>query len=111
MVKVAHRTPLKTHRLTTRWPRDEEPGTTSESDTTAVPVPPQTNHDDLAKRILHRIESRLPNRIRNLVVSAEDNAIVISGQCSTFYTKQIAQHTAMGALEYEKLINNIDVCS
>ncbi len=63
----------------------------------------------LIHRILQRIESRLPGRIRQLSVYSAENAIVLSGHCSTYYTKQVAQHTAMGVLEYERLINNIDV--
>lgn len=65
---------------------------------------------DLANLILNRIESRLPGRIRHLTVYTTANAVVLAGQCSTFYTKQLAQHAAMGVLEYERLINNIDVC-
>lgn len=65
----------------------------------------------LVHRILQRIESRLPGRVRQLSVYAAENAIVLSGQCNTYYTKQVAQHTAMGVLEYERLINNIDVYS
>ena len=65
----------------------------------------------LLVRILQRIESRLPGRIRQLSVYVAENAIVLSGCCSTYHTKQVAQHTAMGVLEYERLINNIDVCS
>ena len=63
----------------------------------------------LVHRILGRIESRLPGRIRQLAAYSTDNAIVLSGCCSTYYTKQVAQHTAMGVLEYDRLINNIDV--
>jgi len=75
------------------------------------PDMPQLEEDNeqLAARILARIESRLPCRIRQLTVYATDNAVVLAGQCSTYYTKQIAQHAAMGVLEYERLINNIDV--
>ena len=68
------------------------------------------DNEQLAARILARIESRLPRRIRQLTVYATDHAVIIAGQCSTYYTKQIAQHAAMGVLEYEQLINNIDVC-
>ncbi len=64
---------------------------------------------ELAKKILSRIESRLTGRIRHLTVYTSDNAVVLTGECSTFYTKQLAQHIAMGVLEYEQLINNIDV--
>lgn len=65
--------------------------------------------EKLAARIVQRIESRLPCRIRSLKVSVSQNAVILEGRCSTYYTKQIAQHTAMGALEYERLINNLEV--
>ena len=64
---------------------------------------------ELAENILTRIESRLAGRIRNLTVFSTDNAVVLTGECSTFYTKQLAQHIAMGVLEYEQLVNNIHV--
>ena len=64
---------------------------------------------ELAALIVRRIESRLPGRIRQLTVSMAESAVVLTGQCSTFYTKQVAQHAAMGVLEYEQLTNNIDV--
>ena len=69
----------------------------------------EAERKQLIHRILQRIESRLPGRIRQLAVYATENAIVLSGRCTTYYTKQVAQHTAMGVLEYERLINNIDV--
>jgi len=64
---------------------------------------------ELATHIISRIESRLPGRIRHLTVFTTENAVVLTGECCTFYTKQVAQHAAMGVLEYEQLINNIDV--
>ncbi len=69
----------------------------------------QQHNLELAKRILQRIELRLPGRIRDLTVYTTENAVVLAGKCSTFYSKQLAQHIAMGVIEYEQLINNIDV--
>lgn len=69
----------------------------------------ETDRQHLIPLILRRIETRLPGRIRQLAVCATENAIVLSGRCSTYYTKQVAQHAAMGVLEYEQLVNNIDV--
>ena len=69
----------------------------------------EAQRNQLLQKILIRIESRLPGRIRGLAVSASQNTIVLRGQCNTYYTKQVAQHTAMGVLEYERLINDIDV--
>jgi uncharacterized protein YgbK (DUF1537 family) len=76
---------------------------------TTVPTSAEARREQLVHRILQRIEHRLPGRIRQLAVYATEHAIVLSGRCSTYYTKQVAQHTAMGVLEYERLINNIDV--
>ena len=69
----------------------------------------EAQRDELVLKIFHRIESRLPGRIRGLKVVATNNAIVLRGQCSTYYPQQVAQHTANGVLEYERLVNNIDV--
>jgi hypothetical protein len=67
------------------------------------------HHQALEIAIFQRIESRLPGRVRNLIVRVFDDVVVLEGQCATFYTKQLAQHTAMGVLEDEHLENAIVV--
>jgi osmotically-inducible protein OsmY len=59
--------------------------------------------------IHQRIESRLIGRVRNLHVRAFEGIVVLEGECATFYTKQLAQHAAMGILEDEHLVNSIQV--
>ena len=59
--------------------------------------------------IRQRIESRLPGRVRNLCVRSFDALVILEGQCATYYTKQLAQHAAMGVLEEEHLENAIVV--
>ena len=59
--------------------------------------------------IQQRIESRLPGRVRNLLVRSFDNLVILEGQCATYYTKQLAQHAAMGILDDEQLENAIAV--
>src|SRR5437016_2068265 len=61
--------------------------------------------DERAKRqrylelaIRQRIESRLPGRVRNLVVRVIGDRVLIDGQCATYYSKQLAQHAALGVL-------------
>lgn len=63
----------------------------------------------LAQRICERIESRLPGRIQAFSVSVNKQAVVLHGNCQSYHTKQMAQHVAMGAINYEKLVNNISV--
>jgi hypothetical protein len=69
---------------------------------------------DIRRRALEiaihqRIETRLLGRVRNLHVHACDGIVILEGECATFYTKQLAQHTAMGILEDEHLENAIVV--
>ncbi len=68
-----------------------------------------TQHEALELAIRQRIESRLPGRVRNLAVRVCDDLVVLEGQCATFYTKQLAQHAAMGVLDDEHLENVIVV--
>jgi hypothetical protein len=63
----------------------------------------------LAIAIMQRIESRLPGRVRNLVVTILADTVMLEGQCATYYTKQLAQHAALGILEDEHLENAIVV--
>ena len=59
--------------------------------------------------IRQRIETRLNGRVRNLNVRASADLVILEGQCSTYYSKQLAQHAAMGILEDEHLENSIVV--
>jgi hypothetical protein len=63
----------------------------------------------LAIAIRQRIESRLVGRIRQLAVRIVGDTVVLEGNCSTYYSKQLAQHAALGVLESEHLENAIVV--
>ncbi len=75
------------------------------------PVPDDHDRRDRALEIAiqQRIESRLMGRVRDLLVRAFDGVVILEGECATYYTKQLAQHTAMGILEDEQLENEIVV--
>ena len=66
-------------------------------------------HRRLPEEISSRIHKRLPGRVHELVVRIEANTVVLEGHCATYYTKQLAQHAALGALEDEQLDNAIVV--
>jgi hypothetical protein len=95
------------------------PASVERSSRQAPPVPgceapPRSKHstesiERLAEVIRQRIETRLPGRIRNLAVRIEAETVMLEGQCATFYTKQLAQHAALGVLEDEHLENAIVV--
>jgi hypothetical protein len=63
----------------------------------------------LAIAIRQRIESRLAGRIHDLTVRIDEKSIVLEGRCATYYSKQLAQHAALGILEDEHLENAIIV--
>jgi hypothetical protein len=63
----------------------------------------------LAIAIRQRIESRLAGRVRNLAVRIIGRTIILEGQCSTYYSKQLAQHAALGVIQDEQLENAIVV--
>lgn len=69
------------------------------------------HHRALEIVIRQRIEIRLPGRVRNLQVRSSDGLVTLEGQCATYYTKQLAQHAAMGVLEEEKHLENAIVVS
>jgi hypothetical protein len=63
----------------------------------------------LAIAIRQRIETRLAGRVRDLAVRVHGETIVLEGRCATYYTKQLAQHAALGVLDGEPLENSIVV--
>ena len=79
-----------------------------------MPLQPTLSRFNRATRkldelIADRINARIGGRIRNLSVEIRGKTVRLLGECSTFYTKQLAQHAALGVLEDEKVINDISV--
>lgn len=64
---------------------------------------------DLEQLIHERIAARLGRRIRNLAVAVDRGVIHLAGQCSTYYTKQMAQQVTLGVVEDEVIENAIEV--
>ena len=70
---------------------------------------PAHDSPQLARLIEQRIMARTSGRIRSLQVTCQNGRVTIGGQCATFYTKQLAQHAAMGVIEDETVVNEITV--
>jgi hypothetical protein len=71
--------------------------------------PRSERYRQLAIAIRQRIETRLAGRVRDLAVRIRGETIVLEGRCATYYTKQLAQHAALGVLDGEPLENAIAV--
>jgi hypothetical protein len=89
-------------------------GFLSRDDTLPARLESSLVHSDEAHRMLElairqRIKQRLAGRVRNLEVRVFDGLVILEGECATYYTKQLAQHTALGILEDEHLENAIVV--
>lgn len=72
----------------------------------AFPQAPQS----LIARIEQSVHSRTGGRIRGLRVEIVDGEVVISGRTSTYYSKQLATHAVLSAVEDVSLTNEIEVC-
>lgn len=81
--------------------------TPSELEAPSQRIAPQG--EELAKTIETRIHSRLGSRVRELKVVVDGPWVILHGRCATYYTKQLAQHAALGVLEDEQLDNQIMV--
>ncbi len=47
--------------------------------------------------------------VKSLAVELCDGEVILTGRCRTYYTKQIAQHAAMGAADGWSVVNRIVV--
>lgn len=62
----------------------------------------------LVVRLKRLIASRTSGQVQGLVVEVVERGILLRGQCSTFYCKQLAQHAVMESTE-RSVINRIEV--
>ena len=50
-------------------------------------------------------------QLRRLIVIEDDTQVVITGQVSSYYLKQMAQETVRPLLGERTLLNHVEVCS
>ena len=48
--------------------------------------------------------------LRKLAVEEADDTVVISGNVSSYYLKQLAQETLRTAVGHRRLLNRVEVC-
>ncbi len=64
----------------------------------------------LAASIERAVWRETGGRVRNLRVSVNRQGVTLTGRCTTYYTKQQAQHAAMAFPGDHSLSNEIEVC-
>lgn len=66
-----------------------------------------------AERLTAKIEQAVWHAtaasVKNLRVELQNGEVILTGRCRTYYTKQIAQHAAMGSAVGWSVVNQIDV--
>ncbi len=63
----------------------------------------------LAASIERAVSRETCGGVRNLRVEVSDSGVLLTGRCTSYYTKQKAQHAAMGVSGSEELTNCIEV--
>ena len=76
----------------------------------AKPLAPPRDAALLAARIERAVQQETGRSVRNLNVEVSREGVVLTGFCSTYYCKQLAQHAAMIVARTADVINSIEVC-
>jgi osmotically-inducible protein OsmY len=63
----------------------------------------------LAASIERAVSRETCGGVRDLRVEVNTDGVLLTGRCHSFYTKQKAQHAAMGVSGLEDLTNSIEV--
>lgn len=65
--------------------------------------------DQLAERVERIVQAKTGGRIRGLRVRVDEGCVVVSGQTSTYYNKQLATHAIRNAVEDMSVQNEVEV--
>ena len=65
--------------------------------------------EELAASIEQAVQRETGRGVADLMVEVSPQGILLRGRCSTYYTKQLAQHAAMNTPGGDRLINSIEV--
>lgn len=78
---------------------------------TLADVLPETleEAEELAASIERAVQRETGRSVDDLTVEVSPQGILLKGRCTTYYTKQLAQHAAMSMPGGDRLINSIEV--
>lgn len=78
---------------------------------TLADVLPETleEAEELAASIEQAVQRETGRAVDDLTVEISPQGILLRGRCTTYYTKQLAQHAAMSMPGGDRLINSIEV--
>jgi hypothetical protein len=65
--------------------------------------------EELAASIEQAVQRETGRGVADLTVEVSPQGILLRGRCTTYYTKQLAQHAVMSMPGGDRLINSIEV--
>jgi|WetSurMetagenome_2_1015567.scaffolds.fasta_scaffold626990_1 hypothetical protein len=65
--------------------------------------------EELAASIEQAVQRETGRGVADLAVEVSSLGVQLRGRCTTYYTKQLAQHAAMSMPGGDRLINSIEV--
>ena len=65
--------------------------------------------EELATSIEKAVQIETGRGVADLTVEVSPQGILLRGHCTTYYTKQLAQHAAMNIPGGDRLVNSIEV--
>ncbi|MDZ7617895.1 MAG: BON domain-containing protein [Patescibacteria group bacterium] len=65
----------------------------------------------LVASIERAVHEETGRAVRDLSVKVSEEGVLLRGRCSSYYTKQLAQHAAMATPGGDAVTNEIEVCS
>jgi osmotically-inducible protein OsmY len=86
-------------------------GIRADADDMFADVLPETleEAEELAASIERAVQSETSRGVADLTVEISPQGVLLRGHCSTYYTKQLAQHAAMSIQGAGQLTNRIEV--
>lgn len=69
----------------------------------------QTDPEHLVRRITRIIRRETNLGVQEMNVRFEDNKVIVTGYCRTFYTKQLVQQAVLSVLAEYELVNLVRV--
>lgn len=69
----------------------------------------QEEAEELAASIERAVQRETGRSVNDLLVEVSPQGVRLRGRCTTYYTKQLAQHAAMSMPGGDRLINSIEV--
>ena len=72
-------------------------------------VPSASELIDLINQVEHAVQMKTGGRIHGLRIRLDDRCLIVSGQTSTYYNKQLATHAIRDAVDDLTVQNEVEV--